>query len=109
MRRAGAGGPVVAGAAFAVAWTPCAGPTLGSILAAAATGDVGQGGDPAGLLLGRAGRAVPAQRARLRRASTGAFRWFRDHYGLIAVVSGVILIVMGVLLYTGQLTQLNGR
>ena len=37
--RAGSGGPLVAGAAFAVAWTPCIGPTLGSILSAAATRD----------------------------------------------------------------------
>src|SRR3954449_10076024 len=35
--RAGSGGPLVAGEAFAVAWTPCVGPTLGSILSAAAT------------------------------------------------------------------------
>jgi len=33
--RAGSGGPLVAGAAFAFAWTPCVGPTLGSILTAA--------------------------------------------------------------------------
>ena len=43
--RAGSGGPIVAGAAFAVAWTPCIGPTLGSILNVAATQDtVGKGG-----------------------------------------------------------------
>ena len=36
MQRAGRGGPVVAGAAFAIAWTPCVGPTLGAILSAAA-------------------------------------------------------------------------
>ena len=35
MSRAGKGGPVVAGAAFAFAWTPCIGPTLGAILSAA--------------------------------------------------------------------------
>ena len=29
LERAGKGGPVVAGAAFAIAWTPCIGPTLG--------------------------------------------------------------------------------
>ncbi len=45
IQRAGAGGPVVAGLAFAVAWTPCVGPTLASILAAASTSDtVGKGG-----------------------------------------------------------------
>src|SRR5207244_4061637 len=43
--RAGSGGPLVAGAAFALAWTPCIGPTLSSILAAASTSDsVGHGG-----------------------------------------------------------------
>jgi cytochrome c biogenesis protein CcdA len=31
LRRAGRGGPVVSGAAFAIAWTPCVGPTLGAI------------------------------------------------------------------------------
>src|SRR5437764_6786407 len=34
MQRAGRGGPVVAGAAFALAWTPCTGPTLGAIVGA---------------------------------------------------------------------------
>ena len=37
LERAGKGGPVVAGAAFAIAWTPCIGPTLGAILSAAAS------------------------------------------------------------------------
>ena len=36
-RRAGVGGPIIAGAAFAIAWTPCVGPTLGAILTAAST------------------------------------------------------------------------
>src|SRR5918996_4727402 len=36
MQRAGRGGPLVAGAAFAIAWTPCVGPTPGAILTAAA-------------------------------------------------------------------------
>ena len=35
MARAGKGGPLVAGMAFAIAWTPCIGPTLGAILSAA--------------------------------------------------------------------------
>ena len=38
---------------------------------------------------------------------TGIFKFFRDHYTAITVVSGVILVAMGVLLYTDQLTQLN--
>src|SRR5204862_6104543 len=35
MERAGKGGPVLTGAAFALAWTPCTGPTLGAIITAA--------------------------------------------------------------------------
>ena len=37
MARAGRGGPVLTGAAFALAWTPCTGPTLGAIVTAAGT------------------------------------------------------------------------
>src|SRR5262249_14565970 len=36
LARAGTGGPLVAGAAFGLAWTPCIGPTLAAILSAAA-------------------------------------------------------------------------
>src|ERR1700683_1379109 len=32
MERAGRGGPVLTGAAFALAWTPCTGPTLGAVI-----------------------------------------------------------------------------
>jgi len=107
MARAGSGGPLVAGAAFAVAWTPCVGPTLGSILTAASVqGTVGEGG----LLLAAysAGLAVPFLLTAITftRATT-AFRWMRDRYVLINAVSGVILIAMGFLLLTGQLTDLN--
>ena len=38
---------------------------------------------------------------------TRVFRFFRDHYAVITAVGGVILIVMGVLLYTNELTELN--
>ncbi len=105
--RAGSGGPLVAGAAFAVAWTPCVGPTLGSILAAASTSSsVGHGG----VLLAfySAGLAVPflLTAVAFNRAST-TFRWLRDHYLVITAISGLILIVMGVLIYTGELTRLN--
>ena len=41
IERAGSGGPLIAGAAFAIAWTPCIGPTLAAILAlASSTGSV---------------------------------------------------------------------
>jgi cytochrome c-type biogenesis protein len=109
IRRAGSGGPVVAGAAFAVAWTPCVGPTLGAILTAASTSSTVAHG---GVLLAfySAGLAVPFLLTAIafNRAS-GAFRWLRDHYLWVTGISGVILIVMGVLVFTGELTQLNAQ
>ncbi|MDP9401345.1 MAG: cytochrome c biogenesis protein CcdA [Actinomycetota bacterium] len=108
MRRA-AGGPVLAGAAFAVAWTPCVGPTLGAIITAAATADtVGQGGVllaaySAGLAIPFLLTAVAFDRA------TAAFRWLRDHHLAVTAVSGVVLLLMGVLMLTGQLTALNAE
>jgi cytochrome c-type biogenesis protein len=105
--RAGTGGPVIAGAAFAVAWTPCIGPTLTAILAAAAVKDtVAQGG---GLLaIYSLGLAIPflASAVAFQRA-TGVFRWLRDHFVVITAISGLTLIAMGVLIFTGELAQLN--
>ena len=106
MRRA-SGGPVLAGAAFAVAWTPCVGPTLGAIITAAATADtVGQGGVL--LAIYSLGLAVPflLSAVAFHRAST-VFRWLRDRYVVITGVSAVVLVAMGVLIFTGEITQLN--
>jgi cytochrome c-type biogenesis protein len=105
--RAGAGGPVIAGLAFAIAWTPCVGPTLASILAAASAADtVGHGG----VLLAfySLGLAVPflLTAVAFDRATT-AFRWIRTRYLLVTAVSGAILVFMGVLMLTGELTRLN--
>lgn len=109
LRKAHSGGPIVAGLAFAVAWLPCTGPTLGAILTAASTQDtVGQGG----VLLAfyALGLAIPFILSALAFSTfTGVFRFFRDHYQVITVVSGVILIAMGVLLYTNELTRLNAE
>ena len=105
--RAGSGGPLVAGAAFAFAWTPCIGPTLGSILTAASVSDtVAEGGIL--LLFYSLGLAVPflLTAVAFTRATT-AFRWLRDRYLIVTAVSGLVLIAMGILLFTGELTQLN--
>jgi cytochrome c-type biogenesis protein len=107
MSRAGSGGPLVAGAAFAFAWTPCVGPTLGSILTAAATQDtLGKGAVL--LAVYSAGLAVPflITAVAFTRA-TAAFRWLRDRYLVVTALSGVVLVTMGVLLLTGELTRLN--
>ncbi len=105
--RAGSGGPLIAGAAFAVAWSPCIGPTLGAILTTASRADsVAKGG----VLLAfySAGLAVPflLTAVAFTRATT-AFRWLRDRYLIITAVSGLVLVTMGVMLFTGELQQLN--
>jgi cytochrome c-type biogenesis protein len=105
--RAGSGGPLIAGAAFAFAWTPCVGPTLGTILTAASVQDtVGKGAVL--LLFYSAGLAVPflITAVAFTRA-TAAFRWLRDRYLIITALSGVVLIAMGILLFTGELATLN--
>lgn len=109
MARAGSGGPVIAGLAFAIAWTPCTGPTLGAILAAAGASDtVGHGG----VLLAcySLGLAVPFLLTAVAfDRMTGTFRWLRDHYLVVTAVSGFVLVAMGVLLLSGELTRLNGQ
>jgi cytochrome c-type biogenesis protein len=108
LSHAGTGGPIVAGLAFAVAWLPCTGPTLGAVLTAASNeSTVGQGG----VLLAfyALGLAIPFVLSALAFSKvSGLFRFFRDHYAAITLISGAILIAMGVLLYSNQLTRLNG-
>lgn len=107
MQRAGKGGPLVAGAAFAFAWTPCIGPTLGAILSAASLTDSAARG---ALLLAvySAGLAIPFLLTALAfNRMTNAFAVVKRHYGLIIAIGGVILIIMGVLIWTGELYRLN--
>ncbi len=107
LERAGKGGPIVAGAAFAIAWTPCIGPTLAAILAAASiSGSAAHGA----LLLAvySAGLAIPFLLTALAFSRmTTAFAVVKRHYQAIVAVGGLILIAMGILIWTGELTQLN--
>ena len=107
VKRAGKGGPLMAGAAFAVAWTPCVGPTLAAVLSAAALSESAAHG---ALLLAfySAGLGIPFLVTALAfsRATT-AFAALKRHYAAIIATGGVILIAMGVLVYTNELFQLN--
>lgn len=107
LERAGRGGPIVAGAAFAIAWTPCIGPTLGAILSAAAvTGSAGHGAFL--LAVYSAGLAIPFILTALAFSRmTTAFTVVKRHYQAIVAVGGAILIAMGFLILTGNITQLN--
>jgi cytochrome c-type biogenesis protein len=107
LSRAGKGGPIVAGAAFAIAWTPCIGPTLGAILSAAALeGSAARGA----LLLAvySAGLAIPFLATALAFSRmTTAFSVIKRHYQAIVAVGGLILVITGVLIVTGEYKQLN--
>jgi cytochrome c-type biogenesis protein len=107
MERAGRGGPVLTGAAFALAWTPCTGPTLGAILTAA--GLSGSAAHGAFLLaVYCAGLGVPFLITGLAFGKvTGALTVIRRHYAVVIGTGGVVLIGMGVLIWTGEFTQMN--
>jgi len=107
LERAGRGGPLIAGAAFAVAWTPCVGPTLGAILTAAALSSSAAHG---ALLLAfySVGLAVPFLATALAfERMSGMFAVVKRHFAVLIGVGGVVLIAMGVLIWTGELFQLN--
>ena len=107
IERTGRGGPVVAGVTFAIAWTPCVGPTLGAILGLAAKQRGTVGG---GLLLATysAGLGLPFMLSAAGfSTATRSFKFFKRHYAAIQVASGGVLVVMGVLVLTGELFRLN--
>jgi cytochrome c-type biogenesis protein len=107
MERAGKSGPVVTGAAFAIAWTPCQGPTLGAIISATGTSSSALKG---GFLMAIycAGLGVPFLITGLAFGKvTSALGLIKRHYAVVIGVGGLVLIGMGVLIYTGQFTVLN--
>lgn len=107
IERAGSGGPVVAGVAFAFAWTPCIGPTLAAILGLASTQQSTV--EAAGLLaVYSAGLGIPFLLSAVGwGAAQRSFEWVRRHYAAIQVGAGLVLVVMGVLVYTNDLFLLN--
>jgi cytochrome c-type biogenesis protein len=107
MARAGRGGPILTGAAFALAWTPCTGPTLGAIITA--TGVSGSAAHGAFLLaVYCAGLGVPFLITGLAFGkATAALTVVKRHYPLVIGLGGAVLIGMGVLIWTGEFTQLN--
>jgi cytochrome c-type biogenesis protein len=109
MERAGRGGPIVVGAAFAFAWTPCIGPTLGAILTLAST--TGSAAKGAVLLaVYSAGLAIPFLLSAVAfTRMTTAFTVVKRHYPAIMATGGLILIAMGVLVWTNELTRLNNE
>lgn len=101
-------GSVLVGMAFAAGWVPCIGPILSAILGLAASqADFGRG--MVLLAAYSAGLAVPFLLAALALdLFVGWFQRFRRHLGTIKIVSGALLVVVGLLMVTGQFTRLAG-
>ena len=109
LRLAGRGGPVVAGAAFAIAWTPCTSITLGAILTQAAVSSSAAHG---ALLLAfySAGLAIPFLLIALAfERATETLTVVKRHFPVIIGVGGAVMIVLGLLILTGEFTILNAK
>jgi len=100
-------GSMAVGITFAIGWTPCVGPILGAILSLAGTAETVQRG--IGLLIAySAGLGVPFLLSAL---ALGSFlRFFKRYRPFIPVMeraAGVLLVVVGLLVFTNYYVVLN--
>lgn len=108
-RAPGYAGSALMGAAFGFGWTPCVGPFLGAVLTMAAQT---QSLAPGMFLLFvySLGMGVPFIAAGLAIGSlSGPLQSMRRHAGKVSTASGVLVILMGVLVMSGQLLYLTLR
>jgi cytochrome c-type biogenesis protein len=107
LRLAGRGGPLLAGAAFAIAWTPCTSITLGAILTQAAISSSAAHG---AMLLAfySAGLAIPFLLIALAfERMSNALAIVKRHFPLIIGIGGAVMIALGILIVSGEFTVLN--
>ena len=95
-------GTFFVGTGFAAGWTPCIGPIFGSILILAAT-NPGQGVFYTFMYV--IGFVVPFL---LLTFFIGSTKWIVQKSGIIMKVGGVIMIAMGLVLFTGQMPRIAG-
>ena len=105
---AGYVGSYLVGIAFAAGWTPCIGPILAAILAVAATEEsVYQG--VLLLLLYSLGLGVPFFLASLAmHRFMEVFNRFKKYIYLCEIITGIFLVIIGVLIYSNWLSRLSG-
>ena len=101
---AGPLGAMLVGVAFAFGWTPCIGPILGGILAIAGSRNSVNEGITL-LAVYSLGLGIPFLLTSLAiNQFFGAAKKIRRYYHAIELTSGALLVVIGVLIMTGQLT-----
>lgn len=100
-------GALLLGIAFGFGWTPCIGPVLGAILTASAMQTSVSGG--VGLLAAYAlGLGVPfVLSAVFMRELVGRLKVLRHAGRPLQMVAGLIMVLMGVAMVTGKLTELS--
>ena len=107
--QAGMAGAFVIGLAFAFGWTPCVGPILGPILAIAA----GQDRVVEGIFLLTAyslGLGVPfLLTAVATQTSLNFFNKIKRHFHIIEMISGIFLILVGILIVSGKFTLITTK
>ena len=98
---------VIMGMAFAAGWTPCIGPILSSILIyATSMNSIGKG--VLLLVMYSLGLAVPFILTAMAIGSfTKQFRKFSKYLPIISTISGVLMIIMGVMIFTNKLAILS--
>jgi cytochrome c-type biogenesis protein len=106
-RRSGALGGLLLGLSFSAGWTPCIGATLGAVLSSA----LNDGTTAKGLLLVSAycvGLGIPFILLAMGFGNAGPLvRSLNKHRRAIDIVSALVLLVMGILVLTSNLTWLS--
>jgi cytochrome c-type biogenesis protein len=108
-RPAGYIGTLLVGMVFGAGWTPCTGPFLGSVLALAMTSET-LGSGMTLLMLYSLGLGIPFILSAIAiSAFLSSFSRLKKHFKAIKIISGIILIIMGVLLLLDKMTILIPR
>lgn len=99
---------MIFGMVFSVGWTPCVGPILSSALALAST----QGSAASGtvmLFCYSLGLGIPfvASAVIIDKLKT-TFDFIKRHYKAVNIISGILLIIMGIAIASGVMTRLIG-
>lgn len=99
---------LIMGFAFSFAWTPCVGPALTSVLLMAGSAETGAKGF---LLIGvyTLGFILPFLAAGIFTA--GLLAWFKKHMKIVRYTvkaGGVLMILMGLLMFTGKMNDITG-